>query len=355
VRTLDSVVMAIPLGAMLLGFTDIRPLGRVPAALLASSLCLCVANACGAGAGGAVGALTGPYFARARRRFPLTAPWRCAACARAHFGKGKEGRGWRFLAGAVFSFWQSGISVLSPPWPEIFLPFPFFFWFQMLYRGGARVYGQKREGAPGHLQGLNRPARKRAGALKRLLPVFSSIQAAYGARERSPVNLESVCVGCKNEGRCLRGNSMQAVKLFTAAMSGEISEDFKNHCERWDEMEQQIWFTRMQRECARMIGRQIKAIGDMISSVARSLSKDFTPETGLIRAVTLGLEEADGADAYRVSATREGGLLRVQVACPPAGAAASAKPSSRRWSARARVWGCSASTTGASAKAACAV
>ena len=318
----DLVAAALPLGALLLGMADITPFGRVPAVFIASALCAFVAYACGAGAGAAVGAIVGAVLSAGTPLLPSMSGTMalCGLCVGAFRSLGKGGSICAFLSAALFSFWQGGISILAPPWPEIFLSAAAF----------AAIPAAWQEKFSALIDGISRANKEiyqsaqsiRTGAmlkLNRLLPVFASMQRAYSERENAPIDLQSVCAGCKNEALCHGKYSMRTVKMFNAAITGVIDDEFKSFCARWEDIREQIMLARMQRECSKMIGRQIKAIGEMIGNVARSFGKEYAPETQLTGKISLAISDTGEVDVFSVNASREEGLVRVDVACSSCG------------------------------------
>ncbi|MGI5898965.1 MAG: SpoIIE family protein phosphatase [Christensenellales bacterium] len=318
----ELVVVALPIGALLLGITDIRPFGRSPGALAAALLTMSLAYSCGAGGGAALGAILGAILSAGSPSLPAMAGSMalCGLACGAFRDMGKGGSACAYLAAAVFSFWQSGIAILSPPWPEMLIAAPIFLALpnSLFSRLGAMADNLSQSNNE-----LYHSAKcVRTGAmlkLSRLLPVFASIESAYAARESAPLDMQSVCAGCRNEHLCHGQYSMHTVKFFRAAAGGVFSDEFREFCLRWEDMREQITLVRIQRECCKMIGRQIKAIGEMIGGVARSFAREYEPEAELTRKIRLAISDTGETEAFSVSASREDGLLKVDVACLPCG------------------------------------
>ena len=314
----DLVIAALPLGALLLGIADIASPGRAPAAFVASAICVCIAYSCGAAVGAVIGALLSAGLPSLPPMVGTLAL--CGLCAGAFSSMGKRGSICAVAAALMFSFWQGGIAILAPPWPELFLSAVVLAVIppKLLERISTFSEGVSR---------TNKELYQSAGAIRtgamlslnRLLPVFASMQRAYLARENEPVNMQSVCAGCRNEELCHGSYSIRTVKVFSAIARGGVDEDFRSFCLRWEDMREQIMLARMQRECSKMIGRQIKAIGAMIGNVARSFSREYAPETQLTGRISLAISDSCDADVFSVNASREDGLLKVDVSCSSCG------------------------------------
>ncbi len=318
----ELVVIALPIAALLLSITDLRPFGRSPGALTAALLTISLAYSCGAGAGAAGGAILGATLSAGAPSLPAMAGSMalCGLACGAFRDMGKGGSACAYLAAAVFSFWQSGISMLSPPWPEIFMATPIFLALPKGFFSRLGVMGSSLSQSSKELYQSAQCMRNGAMLrLSRLLPVFASIESAYIAQESAPLDMQSVCAGCENEHLCHGQYSMHTVKIFKAAAGGVFNEDFRNFCLRWEDMREQIMLVKIKRECCKMIGRQIKAIGEMIGGVARSFGRDYEPEAELARRIRLAISDTGETEALNVSASRENGLLKVDVSCLPCG------------------------------------